>query len=60
MQQKQLDVRGCGGWIKLNCDGGSLDIQKVSTGSLVESCHFYYRSALKVLLTPSAFSKQLL
>ena len=35
-EQKQLDVRGCGGWIKLNCDGGSLDIQKVCTGSLIE------------------------
>ena len=35
-EQKQLDVRGCGAWLKLNCDGGSLDIQKVCTGSLIE------------------------
>ena len=28
-KQKQLDVRGCGGWIYLDCNGGSLKIYKV-------------------------------
>ena len=28
-RQKQLDVRGCGGWIYLDCNGGSLKIYKV-------------------------------
>ena len=31
-KQKQLDVRGCGGWIYLDCSGGSLKIYKVWHG----------------------------
>ena len=28
-KRKQLDVRGCGGWINLDCKGGCLNIRKV-------------------------------
>ena len=28
-ERKQLDVRGCGGWINLDCKGGCLNIRKV-------------------------------
>ena len=30
-KKKQLDVRGCGGWVNLDCNGGSLTIHKVLT-----------------------------
>ena len=33
----QLDVRGCGGWVKLNCSGGSLNILKVLDSVLTVS-----------------------
>ena len=29
-QKKQLDIPGCGGWVKLDCPGGCLVIDKVS------------------------------
>lgn len=28
-KKKQLDVRGCGGWVTLDCNGGRLNIHKV-------------------------------
>ena len=28
-KRKQLDIPGCGGWVKLDCPGGCLTIEKV-------------------------------
>ena len=36
-ERKQLDVRGCGGWVNLECRDGCLNIQKVCISPVVSA-----------------------
>ena len=45
-EMKQVDIPGCGGWVKLDCNGGCINILKVLNSSLRKGrkyCPFYTR-----------------
>ena len=43
-EMKQLDIPGCGGWAKIDCNGGCISIHKVLNSYLIL---WYFHSFLK-------------
>ena len=55
-EMKQLDIPGCGGWAKIECSGGCINIVKVL--KLIFTLISFDRSSLRVLRLPQLIRGQ--